>query len=146
MTKKDRVQAIIDAVMARDAKFSSIIPGNAPGECERLIHDGSSWRARVVPDARIGYMRRTQSQILERVVAQQGCTFFELRVFNELALQANIRGRDIQLHLFQPGEWESMFGVDYGCDTVPVLPLIFADPASAAWQAFTQSDDYRLPL
>ena len=145
MTKEHRAQSIIDAVMAMDKEFGHDMPGGAPGDRERLIYNGPKWRARVIPDYRIAYVRRSQSNIVECVVAQAGCTFFELKIFDTIALQANVRGTDVQLHNFQPGDWEGWFGVDNERDTVPLLPIIFADPNSPAWQAFMKSEDYQLP-
>jgi hypothetical protein len=57
-------------------------------------------------------------QVTVGSIADEGCTLLELEVFGKRVLAVNDWGADIDLAYYQPGLWESWFGVDNHGDTV----------------------------
>lgn len=145
--KDVRAQIIISKIIALNADhgFNAPARGNAGMVMGRMVQTDRRWHARLSPGLRITMARHYENRVGSRIIPDADWRLFELEVFNQPKLVANLRGSEIHLHSYAPGDWESWLGVDNGGDTVLLDPWIFADPDNPLWQAVEQSADFQLP-
>jgi hypothetical protein len=126
--KRVRAQKILDFVNALPDGCATIFPPVTGETPIKLISNDSRWVVRVTPNMRRGPFLLYADQVTIGNIADKGCTLIELEVFGKLALAVNDRGGDIDLAYYQPGLWESWFGVDNQGDTVTHDILPYQDP------------------
>ena len=104
----------------------------------RLIKDGS-WRARIIPDAFLTNASLAKNCYGEAILAAPGWTVVEVYIQERRRLAFSVREGDVILHRYEPGFWESWFGVDNKDDTTPYIAVLFANESDPAWARFMDS-------
>lgn len=105
----------------------------------RLVKGDGPWYARILADSFVATARISDKNIGTAVLPAEGWTACELYIQGKCRLAFNVRDGLIHLHRYEPGLWESRFGVDHGSDTLPLIPDLFADDKDPRWQRFKAS-------
>ena len=116
--KRVRAQKILDFLDALPEDCTTIFPPITGETPIKLISNDSRWVARITPNMRRGPLMLYADQVTVGSIVDEGCTLIELEVFGKRVLAVNDGGGDIDLAYYQPGLWESWFGVDNQGDTV----------------------------
>ena len=105
----------------------------------RLVKGDGPWYARILADSFVATARISEKNIGTAILPAEGWTACEVYIQGKCRLAFNVRDGLIHLHRYEPGLWESRFGVDPGSDTLPLIPDLLADDKNPRWQRFKAS-------
>jgi hypothetical protein len=111
VNKNDRARMIIDHVESRDERWGRAGPPQTrtTDKPSRIISDDPVWVAHVTREHQQGPDGRLWDLI-------------QVFIYGQLKMTAIFRGADLDLRLFKPGPWESIFTIIQSPDDTPLLP------------------------
>lgn len=111
MNKDSRARMIIDQVQNKDERWGRAGPPqtHTTDKPSRIITDDPRWVARLTREHQQGPDGRPWDLI-------------QIFAYDELRMTAIFHGEQLELRLFRPGLWESIFTIFQSPDRTPLLP------------------------